>query len=438
VHRVRVSLLSGTFNHQENDVSRMNISGIQRQQHKENLLNTTPFMYRLDLIADCDLDEVLRGNTTNAPSLAQMQKASSEAQCATDLSKNTFQHIVRCKKYFQTRYDILNTEYKPGYIQNISCIPFYLALFTELQFLYLCGLDQDIISLYLDATGTIIAAPDYINGRTIYYYTFVIPGCGHEFPPVPLGEFISGTHDIPTLTALFSEFGTVLMHYLKSKGRKVDHLEMDWCFALIHSSLLTFNRHGLEVYLDLCYNKLMTENKATQLSDIQFTILHICCAHVIKFVSKKVREFTKKNYQLFQFCMTWFAHLQVAKTMKEADILITFASKIFCSETNTPSVKKSVEELQKIINTNIPTEYKDSTNQTERKEDFLLSDEDLKTQRDNSPFSQHFNNLIQQARTDVLDSKLTAKGADNNPYYLPEFILYLQKKLLAYFPLWLQ
>ena len=68
------------------------------------------------------------------------------------------------------------------------------------------------------------------------------------------------------------------------RGLNIDQIEMDYSWAIMHSTWLAFNKLSIAQYLCKCWE--IVSDKTSTMSTIP-TVLHLCSAHIMHQISYK-------------------------------------------------------------------------------------------------------------------------------------------------------
>lgn len=164
-------------------------------------------------------------------------------------------------------------------------------------------------TLYLDATGGVVQkVPN--QSKRVLYYALVLPGMGKDKPPLPVAEFVTNSHSVPSITHWLMEFKRRLSHITR---RKIAQIETDYSWALMNSMLISFNQEDVSAYLCRAFQIVSGQSK-----DIpNFTVLHLCSAHILKAVSQAFGR-TTSDRGIKEYATYSFAYLLNCTNMPEA------------------------------------------------------------------------------------------------------------------------
>ena len=322
-------------------------------------------------------------------------------------------------KHILRESDVYNA-HVVGYVQSISLDPLCINMFTEQQLL----LAKEHFKkgngvLYLDATGSVIQSIPGNKSR-IFYYTMVVKGEPGE-PPLPMFEWISNVHNVPHITAALLDY----KYDLNKIGCKKNpsRIEIDFSWALIHSTLTVYNQESIGKYLERVYDIVVYKKGISSC-----TFIHICAAHMIKAVRNSICKVTKDK-NLVEIVTRCFAGLQISKDMATAIGMWKLMLKVFMP------VKKdhaSVAKLKSVLGgfqEELDIEEGDLT-----PEDTEFDIASVPSIRRNSPFNEFFMRHLDT----YIDGDSTEELPDstNNNYRAIQAMELLAKEYLPLFPLW--
>jgi len=143
-----------------------------------------------------------------------------------------------------------------GYVHNFQVDQFGAHLYTKTGMTILAHcLKKSQVTLYLDATGSIISSLPK-QKKKILYYALTLPGRGRDAPPLPVSEMISSEHSVPPITFWLIQFLLKLSTYTTIK---IHCVETDYSWSLMQAVLLSFNKESLLAYLEsvhvICQNQ---------------------------------------------------------------------------------------------------------------------------------------------------------------------------------------
>ena len=224
-----------------------------------------------------------RGNFTDLISQQTLRKIKSDVKSRERFSNYDSVDILETQQYFRS---ILPDDLVPGYVQYIVQDPFIIHLYTKKQIEIFKLFKNDDTFLNIDVTGSIIRRPP-ICKKSIYYYALTPQHPVYCSSPLPVAEMISSDHG--TAETHFLNKWVLTCKAILHKGLKIDQIEMDYSWAIMHSTCLAFNKLSIAVYLCKCW-EIIHGKTSTKLTIP--TVLHLCSAHFMHQISYKL---DKKN-----------------------------------------------------------------------------------------------------------------------------------------------
>ncbi len=190
----------------------------------------------------------------------------------------------------------------------------------------------------MDATGSVVSKiPE--QKKRVLYYTLVLAGQGHGTQPLPISEMLSNDNTVPSVSFWLMQF---VQNLSKFTTLTIRYLETDFSWALIQAVLLAFNKESILSYLDRCFD--VCQGKDDGIESKNFTVIHLCSAHVLKAVAQAICRQGHREFAIFVF-----ARLQNSQTLDEAIRIFQALCIALNTRTNTASVKESVKALQGLI-----------------------------------------------------------------------------------------
>ncbi|KAG9260553.1 hypothetical protein AMEX_G256 [Astyanax mexicanus] len=320
----------------------------------------------------------------------------------------------------------------PGYIQHYQVNPFGVHMYSEtgISILVQHLRRKDPVTLYLDATGGVVSKiPN--QAKRVLYYSLTLAGKGRDAPPVPVCEMLTNEHSVPPITFWLMKFTLDLAKYTQIRVRQV---ETDFSWALIQSALLAFNKEHILSYLDRAHTVCRGEKTWAEIR--QFTVLHLCAAHILKAVTQAIGRQTEDK-GLKEFATFVFARLQNATSLEVAlDIFRSFCF-VLLAERKSRSVKNNLNVLEDIISKSQVTLGDTKELEQHCKIQTCDSEEEkssAKTIMGRSPFSKEFQQVLDMVKVQVANEK--SESSEDNPYYCPGIIKILFDSYLGLFPMW--
>ncbi|XP_051722783.1 uncharacterized protein LOC127497967 [Ctenopharyngodon idella] len=218
----------------------------------------------------------------------------------------------------------------PGYVQHFQVDPFGAHLYTETGIGILVNnlRDRSPVTLYLDATGSVISK---------------ITGKGRDAPPLPVCEMISSEHSVPPITFWLMQF---LLKMSKYTSQQIHQVETNYSWALMQGVILAFNKESMPAYLNRVY--AICQKQKTWADIKSATVLHLCAAHVIKAVSSAFGR--KTDDKGLQNMATYvFARMQNTVNLDDALAIFRPFCIVFLARHVSKNVTESLEFLEGLI-----------------------------------------------------------------------------------------
>jgi len=182
-------------------------------------------------------------------------------------------------------------------------------------------------TLYVDATGSVVKK---VNDKKIFYYCGVIKEQSGISTPVL--EFLTDTHNTFNIIRPILAF----KHHLTLKPKRI---ELYFSWAIIHAALLSFNAMDIHSYLQKSY--------AGKMANV--TVIHICCAHMLRTFQKNLKVILKPTKQQSELMMRVFALLQNTTDTKEAQHLWRHICNVFGTRTKTTNMVTSLNTIEGMV-----------------------------------------------------------------------------------------
>ncbi|XP_078250374.1 uncharacterized protein LOC144589491 isoform X3 [Pogona vitticeps] len=417
--------VNGSINHNRTESFKRHTRGEERDKLKAQLREMRPMLLHTKKMANADTEQLIAGNMDEIKSIDVLQKISSENNLQNRLDTNEYLNCLLVqKKMDEKELNLIAT--KHAYIQHIGMSPFVIHMYSESQLHMLKDLQAaGQCFLYLDATGSVVMKPKNIQNKFLYY-TLCISLTSETRSTIPVAEMLSSDQSTPTIQHWLS---CLCRDFFKVCKRKLSpqKVEIDFSWALIHAATQTFNQNNIMDYLKKCL--LVCEGKIL----CNFTILHICAAHMMKLISIKLSKI-KASKATKQFFLYSFALLQNAGSLSEIEIQLLRMTYVFTVKKGTNAYKTHIAELNEAINIQKIEVMENITDSTT--EDVLDNDpnEEWNIKR-GSPFSKKFSKLFTQTKTKANDDDDDDATTTGNLLHCPALITLLQS-YTATIPLW--
>jgi hypothetical protein len=316
-----------------------------------------------------------------------------------------------------------------GYVQALSVHPFNVVMYSEQQLKIMTSLRKtDRLLLHIDATGSVCCKVQYLNvsseKKRILYYAAVIADT-KCYPPIPVTEMVSNSHDIPSITnwLMRTVHAIYTIHGRKTKNGMM--IVVDFCFAEIQASLQAFNVISLGQYLRRCY-AIVTCRETTS-SIKKLTTIYICAAHFVK-ASRTSMSADVKDKAVLEFFMFALARLQTCSSMAQACHLYGSMCLVFTSDFITASVTKHIDKVKKVIE-DLEMPGSEAEEEREHPDNGVLFGDTLRME---SPYTKVFDALLDDATESNMK---TTKDSPINPYCIVKAFQSFHRQNMHLFPL---
>lgn len=185
---------------------------------------------------------------------------------------------------------------------------------------------------YFDATGQVVKK---LHEKRVLYYSMVVKET--SLPVVPVLEFITDQHATHYIVRPLLLFKAAI-----GPRYKPIRVEVDFSWAIIHSTLMAFNNMNIHDYLVECHEICMEKKEC------HFTVLHVCCVHILRAVRVTAKE-KVKDAGLRQVILRMMALLLNTTSMKET----LSVWKVFCIALNnkkkTEAVRQAISKMNQML-----------------------------------------------------------------------------------------
>ena len=245
----------------------------------------TPTNIYLEKLSTMSNAEINAGNITACQTPVVLKRAAYEERKANRLSDDPIQELHLAKRSLDAGLG----HKVEGYIQDIGLAPFSVSFYMEEQvqlFLDKCGRGKQAV-LHIDATGSIISG--VLHQGPAYYYSVVLADCN-----IPVLEFILTSHSATDICYELKKFLSTCRTYTHGSITQPALIVTDFSFAMMYAVLQAFNNMSLVAYLHCTFDVL--NGFATELQINSLTFVALCCAHMMKAVSRRLVRCEKRKH----------------------------------------------------------------------------------------------------------------------------------------------
>ena len=292
-----VKFNENTVSHSKEERKSRRISGLRRQQFRQNLQQQSPSTLRNRLYTEITNEELQSGKRDRiGSSLSIIQKISSEA----NLDKQLHSDLLTSLKCLHRVMKDSHPGKLAGYIQRIEAEPFGVMCFTKegVRLYHHLAKRQCI---FFDATGTVVSLTktDY-EGRTVLYYSLVLQHPAAKQPPVAVAEYITSDHSALSI-----------LHFLECFKKAEDTLYgntikpvkviIDRSQTLLKSCTQVYFQETVPLYLHRCFRVV---HGCSEPNDFDKGFIFACIAHVMKSMKHHLKAERYRHYIIFK--ITYF------------------------------------------------------------------------------------------------------------------------------------
>ena len=149
---------------------------------------------------------------------------------------------------------------------------------------------------YFDSSGGVIKKVE--NQSAPFLFSIVFHDKDKKLI-MPLAEFISTAHDSHVISGYLYTIKLELERTLSKKSFQIAPIICtDFSFALLNAVCSVFNNCTLEFYLKWCFEVLFKKAKSISIGNSMKVVLHLCGAHFLKMIVKKVKNIKKYKEDL--------------------------------------------------------------------------------------------------------------------------------------------
>ena len=254
--------------------------------------------------------ELEQGNRTSIPSKESLRKMKQEHRKSNYFSRDPLDDLDQLADNLFTAASHAYTEH---YIRTISKRRdyVYIPCFSKYQLqAYIDATHRGTVFLYLDATGSVVKRPTWIQEGKIFYYALVMK----SEPSFPIAEMYTTDHSIVALNNLLTEFWHEVRK-IEHKPRAPQKIETVFSWPMMLTVPVVFNQMGLSGYIETCYNICDGHEDLPK----NLTVLHICAAHMIHATARRLnKKIPQLSKDVRRVAMRSFAVLQNCTTMEQA------------------------------------------------------------------------------------------------------------------------
>ena len=155
-------------------------------------------------------------------------------------------------------------------------------------------------------TGTVVR--NFTEQKRPFYYCLLMSNNS-----IPVMELLSTRHTASWICNMLEYFNSEVRECNSGRNVKPYAVITDFSYAMIYAVLFAYNKMSIVAYLRTCYTIL--EGKCMRATIRFTTFINICCAHMIKAVSKRLVR-VEKEKKIRQATLVMFSRLQRCSTLQ--------------------------------------------------------------------------------------------------------------------------
>lgn len=338
------------------------LSGAERKNVRNELAQKTVKVYRAERINGADKKLRAEGNLQDVYSDETLRRVRHEALALQDLDKDDIKDLFERNK--QQVADVENNvEGAEIFVHEVCGVPFSVFSISDQQIEVLMKMlaDGDVIVLYVDATGSVVSAPQGTTKRIYYYAGVLALRVFDETRAIlcPLLEMVSASHNAYTIGKWLRHL-RYMLSLVTSKWPIINHLVTDFSYAILNAASVEMNRETLIEHINNTYRRVIVGGS---LESALVVFLHICCNHFSKTAtndinklfpkgvsSPKVRTILKEiiasmfNLSDLQSMETMYKHIYTLLTSKCLNVKVTTALKELVAVVKNSTKREQKEE----------------------------------------------------------------------------------------------
>ena len=214
----------------------------------------------------------------------------------------------------------------------------------------------------------------------------------------------------------------------------IGQIEVDFSWALIHSTCNVFLNCNIESYLDTCWNCSGLNSSVKDLN----VIVHLCSAHLMHGIGFHINKKLKINKDVRRLFLHVIGFMVRCTELSKINDIFNSLCRVFMSKYIDESVLSNIDKLESYISEDSQISPDISNDlETDITDTNSIIDKDVKTYKEKSPFGRHFVKIARNCQDDIKNNiSNTAEKFDSNICYHPDIIEYLLTFYLPILPLW--
>lgn len=433
---------SGVVVHNVKDARARNICGATRDILKQTFKHgEKPMKEYINKLNEKSSDQIIAGNFDglgiNASIFRKISSETKHVNKQNDWIKNVDQVRVDLKQA-DTDSSIIK-----GFIQHFSISPLCIHFFTEFGIRLWHSLCTRNIAFF-DATGTVVQKTE--SGTELLYYELVFQHTVKGASCIPIAGFLSDQQTEVQIKYFLNAMQQAEKRYFGHSGvSQPMQVNVDHSMAIIVALIKSFNVETLDEYLNRCWRVVNEEARDTDKSK---TVIHICLAHFMNSMKRKLLKISKTNFSFIMHCLGLLASCKSFAHMHTLlyNFLIVLRSR-FVTDLLITSYNNLTECLNHFDSSSVPLPPDDSDNNTcastnsnlsNSSKQAIHSEEDHLIIQSESLFKTFRDNLVKRVEDDIRTSEedIHSDSLDVNDKQSSKFAEYFTKHYITIIPLW--
>ena len=240
---------TGEINHNQTQCEKRPMKGENRKEAAKDLQDSGVNNWYYQKVTGMKTEELDAGNLTACSTREALRKILSEDRGLSNLHDCVLQEIrIMQELYKDIHPSAMYTD--GGFIQYFAVKPFKIHLFTDEQVqLYLDAFKTGPVTLYLDATGSLI---NKVPGQPkhIFYYVLLLANPREGTSGIPVAEMLSNDQHSCEVWHMLARFLNAASRHRHKLSVIPQTIITDFSWAMVQAVLTAFNSEDVKMYLE--------------------------------------------------------------------------------------------------------------------------------------------------------------------------------------------
>ena len=130
------------------------------------------------------------------------------------------------------------------------------------------------------------------------------------------------------------------------KDLSIDQIEMNYSWAIMHSTCLAFNKLSIALYLSKCWESI---NNQTSTKLTNPNVLYLCSAHIMYRISYHLDKNYKIDKKVKRLVLYAFGIIVKSNNIEEIILVFEFLCTLLTTKLMLPQVTKSLIDLEGLV-----------------------------------------------------------------------------------------